>query len=102
MYKVLIVDDEELVRQAMAKIVSSVENFEVKFFAKNGQEALDICKNEKVDIVFMDIMMPIKDGIVASKEILDINPDISIYIVSSYNSFELAQKALKTKSNNML
>jgi len=42
-------------------------------------------------------MMPIKDGIVASKEILDINPDISIYIVSSYNSFELAQKALKNK-----
>ena len=97
MYKVLIVDDEELVRQAMAKIVSSVENFEVKFFAKNGQEALDICKNEKVDIVFMDIMMPIKDGIAASKEILDINPDISIYIVSSYNSFELAQRALKNK-----
>ncbi|EHL19663.1 hypothetical protein HMPREF9628_01352 [Peptoanaerobacter stomatis] len=97
MYKVLIVDDEELVRQAIAKIVSSIENFEVEFFAKNGQEALDICKNERVDIVFMDIMMPIKDGIAASREILEINPDISIYIVSSYNSFELAQRALKNK-----
>lgn len=101
MYKVLIVDDEELVRQAIAKIVSSIENFEVEFFAKNGQEALDICKNERVDIVFMDIMMPIKDGIAASREILEINPDISIYIVSSYNSFELAQRDVKKQNKTI-
>lgn len=97
MYKVLVVDDEVIMRKAVAKIISEVEGFSTILFASNGQEAVDICNAENIDIIFMDIMMPRKDGITASKEILGINPNISIYIISSYHSFELAQEALKSK-----
>lgn len=97
MYKILVVDDDKLMRMAMEKMISSVEGFEVDYMAKNGKEAVDICKNNNIDIVFMDIMMPIMNGIDATKEILFINPKVDIYIVSSYHNFEMAQSAINSK-----
>lgn len=102
MIKVLIVDDEMLMRQATSKIVSSLEGFDKSLLACNGQQAVDICKSQNIDIVFMDIMMPVKDGITASKEILKISPKTKIFILSSYNSFELAQYALSNKIEHYL
>ena len=63
MYKILVVDDDELMRISMTKIISSVDGFQVDYIAKNGREAVEICKNKQVDIIFMDIMMPVMDGI---------------------------------------
>ncbi len=74
MYKILIVDDDELMRISMTKIISSVDGFQVDYIAKNGREAVEICKNNQVDIIFMDIMMPVMNGIDATREILSINP----------------------------
>lgn len=102
MIKVLIVDDEMLMRQATSKIVSSLEGFDKSLLACNGQRAVDICKSQNIDIVFMDIMMPVKDGITASKEILKISPKTKIFILSSYHSFELAQYALSNKIEHYL
>lgn len=102
MIKVLIVDDEMLMRQATSKIVSSLEGFDKSLLACNGQQAVDICKSQSIDIVFMDIMMPVKDGITASKEILKISPKTKIFILSSYHSFELAQYALSNKIEHYL
>ena len=102
MIKVLIVDDEMLMRQATSKIVSSLEDFDKSLLACNGQRAVDICKSQNIDIVFMDIMMPVKDGITASKEILKISPKTKIFILSSYHSFELAQYALSNKIEHYL
>lgn len=97
MYKILVVDDDELMRMAMTKIISSVDGFQVDYIAKNGKEAVDICKDNQVDIIFMDIMMPIMNGIDATKEILSINPKAKIYIVSSYHNFEMAKSAINSK-----
>lgn len=97
MYHVLIADDEPLMRQALEVMISKVESFEVSYSVGCGELALEICKNNKIDIVFMDIMMPGESGIECSKKIYEHNPKITIFIVSSYNSFEFAIEALKTK-----
>lgn len=97
MYKILVVDDDELMRISMTKIISSVDGFQVDYIAKNGREAVEICKNNQVDIIFMDIMMPVMNGIDATREILSINPKAKIYIVSSYQSFEMAKSAINSK-----
>ncbi len=97
MYKILVVDDDELMRISMTKIISSVDGFQVDYIAKNGREAVEICKNNQVDIIFMDIMMPVMNGIDATREILSINPKANIYIVSSYQSFEMAKSAINSK-----
>lgn len=97
MYHVLIADDEPLMRQALEIMISKIDGFEVTYSVGIGELAVEICKNNKVDIVFMDIMMPGESGIECSKKIYDHNPKITIFIVSSYNSFEFAIQALNTK-----
>lgn len=97
MYGVLIADDEPLMRASLKVMISKVEGFEVLYSVGSGEQAVEICKNNKIDIVFMDIMMPGESGIESSKKICTINPSTTIFIVSSYNSFDFAIEALKTK-----
>jgi len=69
MYRVIIADDEELMREAMRIMISNVDGFFVVRTVDSGEEAVQACKTENVDIVFMDIMMPGISGIEASKRI---------------------------------
>lgn len=97
MYRVLIADDEPLMRASLKVMISKVEGFEVVYSVGSGEQAVEICKNNKIDIVFMDIMMPGESGIESSKKIYANTPRTTIFIVSSYNSFDFAIEALKTK-----
>lgn len=97
MYKVLIADDEPLMREALKIMISRIDGFEVLYTVGSGEEAVEICKNNKIDIVFMDILMPGMSGIEATKKIYINNIEITIYIVSSYNNFDFAIEALKSK-----
>jgi two-component system response regulator YesN len=97
MYHVLIADDEPLMRKALEMMISKIDGFKVTYSVGLGELAVEICKNNKVDIVFMDIMMPGESGIECSKKIYEHNPNITIFIVSSYNSFEFAIEALNSK-----
>jgi len=97
MYKVLIVDDEKLMRDALRVMVNKIENFFVADCVGTGEEAVEICKREKIHIVLMDIMMPGISGIEASKEIYATDPAVAIYIISSHTNFEYAREALNAK-----
>lgn len=97
MYKILIADDEQLMRDALRIMIEKVPGFEVVFSVSNGEDAVELCRKEKPDIVFMDIMMPGMSGIEASKRIYANNPEITIYILSSYNHFDFAIEALRAK-----
>lgn len=97
MYGVLIADDEPLMREALQIMISKVDGFEVIYSVGTGEEAVEICKNNKVDIAFMDIMMPGESGIESSKKIYSSNPKTTIFIVSSYDNFDFAIEALNNK-----
>ena len=64
---ILIVDDEELIRKVIKEYLL-LEGFNI-YEAENGIEAVDVCKNHKINLVIMDIMMPKMDGYSACKEI---------------------------------
>lgn len=102
MYRVLIVDDERLMRDALCIMISKVKGFEVVAAVSNGTDAISYCKNNPVDIVFMDIIMPGITGMEASKEILSLNLGINIYILSAYSNFEFAREALSIKINGYI
>lgn len=102
MYRVLIADDEQLMREALRIMISKVKNFEVAACVSNGKDAVEYCKEHIVDIIFMDIIMPEKTGVEASKEILVLNPAINIYILSAYSNFEFAKEALRLKINEYI
>ena len=56
--KVLLVDDEQLIRSGLAILLEMYEEIEIVGQAANGQEAIDFCATEEVDVVLMDIRMP--------------------------------------------
>ena len=88
---ILIVDDERPIRNMMSSLLRNY-GYHV-LLAENGQDALDIYKNDmyKVDLVIMDVVMPVKDGLTAFKEMKAINPGSRIYLTSGYHNLEVAQ-----------
>lgn len=96
MYKLLIVDDEALEREAIKYIVRncSLDIGEIRE-AANGQEAVAVAADFSPDIITLDIRMPGLNGIEAGKIIKGYNPDIKIIFVTAYESFEYAHEAIK-------
>ncbi|SFM21217.1 two-component system, response regulator YesN [Gracilibacillus orientalis] len=96
MYKVLLVDDERMILEGIAKIVDW-EKHEVELIDKamNGLEALECIANNCPDIVITDITMPGLDGIGLVSKAKEEYPDIKWIFLSGYSEFEYAQKAIR-------
>lgn len=96
MYKLLIVDDEVIERDALKFIIknSSLNISEIQE-AGNGQEAISVATLFNPDIVILDIKMPGLNGIEAAKILKKIYPDIKIIFLTAFDEFEYAQEAIK-------
>ena len=95
MKKVLIVDDSLFIR-AMIKGVLVQNGYEVIEEACDGDDAISKYKEFQPDIVTMDITMPGTNGIVASKEILKLNPDEKIIVISALGHQDYILDLLKS------
>lgn len=91
--KVLICDDSMLARKRLEEYLLDLECS--IFQAKDGQEAVSIYKNEIPDIVLMDIVMPVKNGIEALRDIRLINPKAKVIMISSVGTETYLKEALK-------
>ncbi len=80
--KVLIVEDDVALREVLRIMLGDFEVIE----ADNGEDAVRIYEKERPDIVFMDIVLPKKDGIEATKEILKIDPNAKIVGITAFES----------------
>jgi len=96
MQKLLIVEDEKMIRQGIAAIAerSPVPIDEI-IQCKNGEEALEIIKNTKIDVMITDIRMPKKDGITLVKEIKDLPHAPKVVVISGYDDFSYAVELLR-------
>lgn len=98
MYKVLLVDDEILVREAIsAKIKWNKLGFELVGDCENGKDAIEFIKEDAVDVVLTDICMPYIDGMGLSKFVYENFPQTMIIIFSGYSDFEYAKQAIQYK-----
>jgi two-component system response regulator YesN len=96
MYKLLIVEDEAEVRNGIRNNIDwGSMGFEVIAEAGNGREALDIIENSKPDVVITDITMPIMDGLELSYILKEEYPTIRTIILTGYDDFKFAQRAIK-------
>lgn len=96
MYKLLIVDDEKIVIDAVKFIVKKeVPNIVVERTASTGREAIQAASEVKPDIVLMDIRMPGINGIEAIKEIKKIYSDVEFVIMSAYEQFDFAKQSVE-------
>ncbi len=95
-YKVMLVDDEEEVRQAIAKRVDwEAIGFQVVASAENGEDALEKAEQYSPDVVLSDIHMPFMDGLTFCKRLKEQMPGTRIVIFSGYDEFEYAKEAIK-------
>lgn len=103
MYRVLLVDDEQIERMALAKRIEKYYGDIVNIYqAVNGREAVDMCSEQKNDIIIMDISMPEMNGVMAARYIRQIDEECSIIFLSAYDDFSYARNAIKVKALDYL
>lgn len=103
MYRVLLVDDEQIERMALAKKIDRYYGDKVNIYhAVNGREAVDMCSEHKNDIIIMDISMPEMNGVMAAKYIRQIDDKCSINFLTAYDDFEYARNAIKIRALDYL
>ena len=96
MYKILLVDDEILVRDAIRENIDWKSlDCELVGDCENGRQAVEFVQSHKVDVVLTDICMPYMDGMELSEFLHDNYPDILIVIFSGFGEFEYAKKAIR-------
>jgi two-component system chemotaxis response regulator CheY len=99
--KVLICDDSILARKQIKDIISA-DGIPTFYEASDGQGAIDMYKEYKPDIVFLDIVMPKKDGNIAIEEIMSFDPDATIIICSSVGTQSLLKCALEAGAKDFV
>ena len=99
---IALIDDHKLFREGVKRILSFEPSFEVVAEADDGLEANEIIKEYQPDIVLMDINMPEMNGIEATKELLQNNPDLKIIILSIHEDESYVSHALQTGAQGYL
>ncbi|MDJ0924815.1 MAG: response regulator transcription factor [Acidimicrobiia bacterium] len=93
--KLLICDDQEVVREGLRAILGSVPGFEVSGVAANGAEAVAAVDDAAPDVVLMDLNMPIKNGVQATREITAGHPEVKVLVLTTYDAEEWVVDAIR-------
>jgi two-component system, NarL family, response regulator LiaR len=93
--RVLLVDDHFVVRSGLGAVLMSTEDLTLVGEAGNGEEAIRMCERLQPDVVLMDLMMPIMDGVTATKIIREKWLNINVIALTSFKEKDLVEGALK-------
>lgn len=102
MIKVMIADDQELIRQSLEIVLSTHEDITVISTANDGFEVLENIKKERPDVILMDIRMPKMDGVYCTKMVKEQYPQIKIIILTTFDDDEFVFSALKYGASGYL
>lgn len=94
MLKILLVDDHEVVRLGIKALLSNYPEYEVIAEASNADEAISTSAEYNPDVIIMDIRLPGKSGIDATKEIMEAQPDTKVIMLTSYAEDDLLFDAI--------
>ncbi len=93
--RIMLVDDHAVVRSGLGAFLSVNPDLELVGEAENGEQAVVRANLLKPDVILMDLMMPVMDGVAATQAIKKQNPQIQIVALTSFQEDELVQNALK-------
>ena len=102
MIKVIIADDQELIRQSLQIILRAEKDIDVIDTVANGVEVIRSVRKEKPDVILMDIRMPEMDGVVCTEIIKENYTDIKIIILTTFDDDEYVFNALKYGASGYL
>jgi two-component system, NarL family, response regulator LiaR len=92
--RVILVDDHNVVRSGLATFLKAYEDLDLVGEAKNGLEAVNLCQSAMPDVILMDLMMPVMDGIAATRAIIAAHPEAKIIAMTSFDEANLVHDVL--------
>lgn len=101
MIKLVIADDERMIREGLEIILNTYEDIDVVGLCKDGEEAYQFCKDNPVDLVLMDIRMPDYDGIHGTRKICGVL-DTKVLILTTFQETEYIQEAIAEGASGYL
>jgi len=99
--RVLIADDDALIREGLKIILQSDEQFQITGCVENGLKAFELCTKEKVDVALLDVRMPVMDGLQAAARISE-NTDTKPLILTTFDDDDFIISAVKNGARGYL
>lgn len=102
--RLMIVDDSSIIRQRIARVVEMgmIPEVAVVGSAKNGKEAVQLCRQHLPDVVTMDLTMPEMDGVTCIEHLIKVKPDMQILVISAIKDKATALEALHRGANGFV
>ena len=103
--KLLIVDDSNMIRVRIASLIRDVrlnKNIEIVGLARDGASALQLATQHQPELMTLDLTMPEMDGIACLEKIMQMNPNISVLVISALDDKPTAIKALKLGARGLI
>jgi DNA-binding NarL/FixJ family response regulator len=100
--RVAIADDHEIFRKGLRIILNEIDELKVIAEAQNGHELFEILKHHEVDVVLMDIRMPVMDGIEATKKLVEKYPKIKIIALTMFEEISYFNQMVEAGANGFL
>ncbi|WP_410641315.1 response regulator [Amycolatopsis sp. lyj-346] len=100
--RILLCDDQQLVRVGLRMIVESQDDLSVVGEAGNGEEAVALAQELRPDLVLMDVRMPVLDGVAATARICGELPDVRVLVITTFDLDEYAYAALRGGASGFL
>ncbi|MFI7126793.1 response regulator [Nonomuraea sp. NPDC050153] len=92
--KVLVVDDQQLMREGLVALLDLVDDVEVVGDAGDGEQALRLVAELRPDVVLMDLRMPVMDGVEATRRIARAHPEVAVVVLTTYDDDRSVDSAL--------
>ncbi|MBA2874611.1 response regulator [Thermaerobacillus caldiproteolyticus] len=100
--RIIIIDDHQLFREGVKRILQFEEGFEVVAEGTDGNEVLELVEKHRPDIVIMDINMPHMNGVEATKQIIESYPETKVVVLSIHDDENYVMRALQTGASGYL
>jgi len=100
--RVLLADDEAMIRKGLHLILRSERDLEVVGEAATGEEAVELSARLRPDVVLMDIRMPVLDGLAATERILAAQPEVRVVMLTTFNEDDSIRRALGLGASGFL
>ncbi|GHH43764.1 response regulator transcription factor [Lentzea cavernae] len=100
--RVLICDDQELMRSALRMIVNSQDDLELVGEAADGAQAVRLAAEHRPDLVLMDVRMPVLDGVEATRRVCEVSPNTKVLVITTFDLDEYVEQALRHGASGFL
>ena len=92
--RVLVVDDQQLLRRGLVMLFSTLDEVEVVAEAAHGEEALAVLASREVDVVLADAKMPVMDGVTLVRRAAELHPGLPVLVLTTFDEPDIVQGAI--------